>query len=440
MRCTRFYQEFFKACATIDFSVVFKDDEKFFELISGYLEFSVNEYPSGSELDGWRVPNHVEIKRADISDGQTRIFEYSGNPLELPASCPSFTGDISGAELKNHLFYSEKVPTAIPYHWRNLYVHWNREWGFCVTKRFYDSIDDEKIYSINLETEESSHSAKVYTCFLPGKSGRGDTYVFHAHNCHPRQSNDDISGIAAGIKLFSKLSKLADLKHNYILIIGPEIIGTVHWLHEYFQSSNGRIDGSVMLKAVGNYSDLKLQESFRADSKINLAFRSFFKSKKYHIGGFRRIYGNDETAFEAPLYRIPAVSVTRYPFEEYHTSADKWDRLDFKGIDEVVDVCFRVCISLERNFVPKFASRGLVCLSDPRLNLYKRAYSPGTKDIEMSEVDLNWNLFMNCLPMEADGRIDLISLADRYNLNADEVIDYVEKFVEAGLCERVIEA
>ena len=85
------------------------------------------------------------------------------------------------------------------------------------------------------------------------------------------------------------------------------------------------IIGAILLKAVGNDGKLKLQNSFNSESILDFAAQNALKKLNVNFkrGGFRQIYGNDETVFEAPGYKIPSITFTRFPFKQYHTDQDK---------------------------------------------------------------------------------------------------------------------
>ena len=62
---------------------------------------------------------------------------------------------------------------------------------------------NDKEYFIDIITKLESEM-KVLEYTLKGKNK--ETIIFNAHNCHPFQANDDISGCAVGIQLL-KLTK-----------------------------------------------------------------------------------------------------------------------------------------------------------------------------------------------------------------------------------------
>ena len=86
------------------------------------------------------------------------------------------------------------------------------------------------------------------------------TIIYNAHNCHPFQANDDISGVAVLIRLFQELTGRENTKYTYTLLIGPELFAPMFWLASRSKLVSN-IAGAVLLKSVGNSSTLKLQHS-----------------------------------------------------------------------------------------------------------------------------------------------------------------------------------
>ena len=262
---------------------------------------------------------------------------------------------------------------------------------------------------------------------LKGKSKK--TIIINAHNCHKFQANDDISGCAVGIKIFQFLKKQKKLNYSYRLLIAPELFGPLFWLKKLNKSKNKFI-GAILLKAVGNKNKLKLQQSFNSNTFLDKATEIAIKKSGaiYEKGGFRTIYGNDETVFEAPGYKIPSITITRFPFKEYHTSADTPSIVSEQNLKNAFEIIKNTISIIENNYIIKNNHKGLICLSNKKYDLYKPAYSPGINNDKYSELERKWNLLMNCLPMEAEKNISILNLAHKYDLDFFELYNYLIKW------------
>jgi aminopeptidase-like protein len=413
------------------YSVVSPENDRALSIFREYLDFNVVEFSNGLECNGWIVPKHTEVRCANIYKNGTRIYDGLSHPLGVGVSSPSFKGHISLVNLKSHLFYSEVDPDAIPYHWANLYRPVARDWAFCVPKKFFDSLTDGD-YMVDLETVDKVGTMKVLDFILPGKSK--ETILLNGHNCHPWQANDDLSGCAVGIAVMRALQSRPKLRYTYRLVIAPELIGTVHWLASLGDASTDLI-GAIMLKAVGNASPLKLQHSFLGISQLDRAASCVLSelNPDYVSGAFRTIYGNDETVFDSPGYEIPTISLTRFPFSEYHTSLDTPDRVCVNALNETYDAVLGILDAQESSQTLRFAVKGLVALSHQRYQLYRPAAAPGIDKTTYTDKNRRWNLLMNCLPRELDGEASAIDLAYKYGLPVHEVCAYLDAWQEKSL-------
>jgi aminopeptidase-like protein len=417
------------------YSVVSSENDLAISKFLQELDFEIVEIRSGCELNGWIVPPEWISIRANLFKDEKLILDAMSSPLGVGVLSPSYAGKMLLPELRKHLFYSDDNPDAIPYHWMNLYRPAEKDWAFCVKKSFFDSLTEGE-YRVELETLEQPGTMKVLDFTLPGMSS--DTILLNGHNCHPWQANDDLSGCAVGIALMQALQMRENRKFTYRLVIAPELIGTVHWLAGLKQIDS-RFIGAIMLKSVGNSSPLKLQHSFEGISQLDKAAISVLhrRNPSYVSGAFRTIYGNDETVFDSPGYEIPTISLTRFPFSQYHTDADTPDSLSIDSLDETYDVVLEIIDAIEGNEVLKFSGRGLVALSHPRYDLYRAAPAPGLDKGKYLEGSRRWNLLMNCLPRELDGQNSVIDIAYKYKLPVSEVCAYLKQWVEKGLARSI---
>ncbi|MBB4842416.1 aminopeptidase-like protein [Paucibacter oligotrophus] len=408
------------------YSVVSNDSDRAVAAYKEELPFSVFEVPSGTELNGWLVPNNWRVVRARILHDDRLIHDGALSPLGIGVLSPSFQGRLNRAALREHLYFSEDCPTAIPYHWVNLYRPAQKTWAFCVTKDFYDQLPEGE-FEVDLVTEEFPGTMKVLDFLLPGESK--ETILLNGHNCHPWQANDDLSGCAVAIHVLQELQKWPSRKFSYRVVIAPELIGTVHWLDQLDMQAQP-ITGAIMLKSVGNERPLKLQHSFNGNTQLDKAALSVLTGHlgSFESGPFRTIYGNDETVFDSPGFEIPSISLTRFPFTEYHTDADTPELLSEAALQQTGRVVLDIIRALENNLTLRFAARGLVALSHARYQLYRAAPAPGLDREAYLESSRKWNLLMNCLPRELDGRHSAIDLAHKYGLPVLEVCEYLAQW------------
>ncbi len=413
-------------------SIASRDGDRAIEVFVSELDFRVHEWRCGLEHNGWRIPPAWNVRKALVRKDGEIVFDGRRSPLGVAWLSPSFRGTVDLPTLRRHAYWSDTLPDATVYHWGALYRPTQCEWGLCIPKSILDRLPEGQ-YEIDLETETDEHtSMKVLDHVLPGTLS--DTVVINAHNCHPFQANDDLSGCAVGIRLLQRLARIPERRLTYRLVIAPELVGTSLWLDAPGVDLTA-MRGAMLLKAVGNPGALRLQESYSGNSRIDLAARHVLglRHPGYERGPFRTIYGNDETVFEAPGFEIPTISLTRMPFPEYHTDADTPDRLSEPHLEDAVETSLGICLALEEDRAHQACFRGLVSLSNPRYDLYKPAPAPGIDRTAYTETMGRWHLLMNCLPRQLDGRTTTLEIAIRHGLPVDEVAAYVRRWVECGL-------
>lgn len=413
-----------------NYSVTSSGNDASLAVLRAELPFTAHEYPSGATLNGWTIPSACEVERAQVKRDGHVVFDGLGRPLAVPALSDSFAGRISLEELKMHLFTEPGSRSSVPYHWTSLYRPGHPIWGFCLSTEEASRLTAGE-YEVDLKTRKYPSTMKVFVHELPGDSR--DTILLNAHNCHPFQANDDISGIVVGIEVLKRLALRASRKFTYALMVAPELFGPMFWLDQMPAEEVKRLKATIMLKSVGNNRALRFQQSYHGNMDIDLAAHDAFRTRytKYEAGKYRSIHGNDETVFESPPYAIPSISVTRWPFPEYHTDQDVPERLHEDRLEDTVAVVLDICQAMEMNMRPVTLARGLVCLS--RYQLYKPVPPVGPNGVDYTSVAGRWNRLMNSLPRLMDGRTSLLEIARQFQLPIEEIYNYVQGWIAHGL-------
>ena len=398
---------------SLDLRPVGPDTDKFLqELMTDALkvggDVTVWEYPSGDVHNGWVIPSAWQVHWATLSlRGNSWIdaWEAGDNPLSVWGYSESFRGTMCGGELKDHISTRADLPDAVPYHWKRYYSPEACFWGFSIPHKVYKvlfDIPEEHYFYVSLETEFTPSSLKVLEWTLPGKLD--DTIILNAHCCHPKQANDDLSGCQV---VWDTMKLLAERPHRYTYkaLICAELLGPIFWLREQWSPY---LKAAILLKAVGNKGTLGVQTSFGGCSDID----RMASIMKLWTHPFRTLYGNDEIAFEAPGCEIPTTTLTRYPFREYHTSLDTPESLNTGKIKETQFYLQEILQNNERNHLVTSGCKGVHRLS--HLGLYREP-----EDAQHG--------LMSGLQRDSVGGVDILSLAEKYDLGFRAVADYVEE-------------
>jgi len=397
------------------------------------LDLKVREYPSGTEVwDSWIVPQKWTVEHAYVeTDDGDRILSYDDHPLHLFAYSESFEGWVEREELLDHIRTHPKMEDAIPYHFRLSYRPWDSDWGFCATQNFADSLTQDEYY-VSISTTFNDGQMKVGEHHLEGN--RDETILLLAHLDHIGLANDDLSGVAVGIEMMQRLRERSDLEYSYRLLLLPEIIGSAAYLDDEDVDAD-LFEYGIFLETLGNDNRLLLQNTFTEDTKLDRIAERLLTTRydEYEIKGFRDDAGDDELIFEGPGYEVPTVSISRYPYEEYHTHFDDMSIIYEDRLEDSVDYVLNVVDVFERDFTPVRTFEGVPSLANPKYDLYIDPGQPGISESPMASE--NVRDFRDRVFRYLDGDHSVFGIADQFDLEFEFVYNYLEQFQKKGLIE-----
>jgi aminopeptidase-like protein len=407
-----------------DDALAYVDDE---------LPLNIHEYPSGMTIwDSWVVPRKWTVEHAYIetTDGE-RILDVAEHPLHVITYSDSFEGKISRETLLEHLHTHPDIPEAIPYHFRQNYRPWDSEWGFCASQEFVESLNDDE-YDVSIDTTFNEGTMKVGEHTVEGEND--ETVAFIAHVDHVGMANDDLSGVAAGVEVMQRLDERDDLTYTYKLLLVPEMIGSAAYLSTNRKTARD-FEYGIFLETLGNDNRVMLQHSMFDDSRIDRVAEHVLRRRydEFEVCGFREKAGDDELIYEGPGFEIPTLSVSRYPYPEYHTNLDDPDIITEEHLVDGVEYVEEVVNVLERDFVPNRQFEGIPSLANPKYDLYIDPGQPGLSDSNVA--NKNIRAFRDYIFRYLDGNYTVFDIATEFDLTFDYVHDYLRAFKEKGLVE-----
>lgn len=336
------------------------------EYLCQLLPFRVIEYSAAEEHNGWVIPPQWEVKEAKIIRDGSVIYDGTIHPLAVIALSTRFRGTVSREELRAHLHYDHRYDDAVPFHFRQEYRSWERTWGFCVPKTFYDALAPGE-YEVVIETEEAPGTLKLleYT----HKGMLDETIVFMAHLDHPGMANDGLAGCAVGVELFRRLLQ-RETKFSYRLFIHQEMIGSEYYLAHLSTAERNRLIEGVFLQMLGSRTELALQASYASNTGIEFAIGNVLRQSgiPHRRGRYEEIVACGEYIWRS--YGIPVASLSRFPYPEYHTNWDNFSLMSQDALDEALEVLTKAVEELESSPVLVKRFEGTLCLSNPKYNLY----------------------------------------------------------------------
>ncbi len=114
-------------------------------------------------------------------------------------------------------------------------------------------------------------------------------------------------------------------------------------------------------------------------------------------------------------------------YPEYHTSLDDLSIISPAGLKGAYDVLLSSINTLEYNYIYK-----ATMLCEPQLG--KRGLYPNVSDMQQSYKEVRK---MTNFLAYADGKRDLIAIADKIHESAIDLLPIVDKLVQSGLLKRV---
>jgi aminopeptidase-like protein len=393
------------------------------------LPFRVITVPDSHQHNGWVIPPSWDVEEARIErDGQL-IYDGTAHPLGVIALSESFSGRVSFEELRQHLHYDHRYEDSIPFHYRQQFRSWERNWGFCIPKRLFDRLKPGNYYVI-IRTREAPGLLKI----LEYKhAGTLDTTIVLGGNLdHAGVANDGLAGCVVGLEVLRRL-KDRKTKFTYSLVLSPGIIGSEFYLNDLSEQERGMILEGIFLEMLGSTTPLALQEPRRAMVSTLVALKASLDASglTYREGPFQSIIVNDEYVWEN--YGIPMSSLSRFPYPEYHSSFDTVERISEVALQEAVEVLMDTIDRLESAplLIKKF--QGNICLSNPRYDLYVDSGQVALGD-RTTDTLQRMRRLMDFIPAQ-DRPISVRAIADQMGLPESDTLAYLRRWSDKGLID-----
>lgn len=413
--------ELLKSLAPLERTLANNATDKAFKIIQNILPDSkIEGYPTGKQVWTWKIPPRWEYEKATLSLNGKILVDVKEHPLYLLNYSDSFTGKVSLTELNKHLFTDQKNPTAIPFSFK----FYEKDWGFSVPHQLKTSLK-EGMYDVDIKTNFINGNFNVLTDFLKGE--KEETIILCANICHPTQVNDSLSGIPVLIDIFKRLKKLPNRKYSYRLMIVPETIGSITYLSHHPEIIKNSV-GGIFAEMLGNKEELVAQNSRNPNSFINFLFKEALQINgyKHKIVPFLKSAANDEKVIDSPGVDIPCISLTRYPYPEYHTNNDNINLMNLDRLREGRDILQTVIDLLEFDFVPKLKYPGPIFLSG--YDLY-----PNWR--EKPELKAYWDSFIDIM-YAFEENLSLCKMANKIDCPLEHVIYWIDRFHSKGLLSK----
>jgi len=396
--------------------------------LQAYTSCTMETYPPTKRVWTWRIPERFNVNNAYIQmENGEKILDYTENPLHLVSYSTPLDKWMKWEELDKHLHYSEKRPDAIPWEFK----YYERGWGFCLSKHTYDKLPRDQKYRAIIETEygisaqDGLRTLSAQIDPIGGKDGRMGAILVCTHVCHPNMANDDASGVAVALEIAKRFHEkpLPQGSMSLRFLFCPETIGSIAYFSQH-EELIPSIKGGIFIEMAGNQNRLALQRTRQDNHLIDRMARTVISGidKDYYEDSFRDVIGNDEMVINGPGVNIPCISVSRWPYSEYHTSDDNLDIIDENMLCEAANAVERILRMFATNYVPKRKFKGPVFLSGYGLWVDWRVNKP-------------LNLALEKIFLRFEGNHSIFDIAEELSLDYWDIYEYVEKFRQKNLIE-----
>ena len=390
------------------------------DILGEILPLQRTEVPSGQQVFDWTVPKEWVVRKAYIirPDGE-KILDIKDNNLHLVSYSIPFQGTLPLTELDNHLHSLPDLPNAIPY----VTSFYEPRWGFCLTDNQRKCLPDGD-YEVVVDTELTDGSLTISEALLPGESS--EEVLISTYTCHPSLANNELSGPLVAAFLYRRLASISKRRLSFRFAFFAETIGCIAYLALREPLLRERLIAGYVITCAGDRAPFTYKYSRRGNTLADRAAEYVLKDME----GVRYVpyspIGSDERQYCSPGFNFPVGSLMRSmygTFEEYHTSLDNKNFIDFGALAETVEVYARLCTTLDAN--NSFISQNPFC--EPQLG--KRGLYPNRGSDKVAErlEALLWLLNLS------DGQHDLLSIATRSGLSIENLDHAAQQCLAKGL-------
>jgi len=393
-------------------------------------EFAIEVYAPQKRVWTWEVPERYVVHEAylESEDGE-RVIDFSDNPLHLVSYSPPIDTVFSWEELQGHLHYSERRPSAIPW----VYKYYDRDWGFCLSKNLFDQLSRDKKYRAVIRSEyvaDPEQGLRVGVGLVAPDGGRvpqSGEFLICTHICHPGQANDDAAGVGVAVEVARRLTERPLLAGSMGVrfLFCPETIGSICYLSHH-EDMIASFKGGVFIEMPGNDNILAFQRT-RQDNHLLDRISSYVIEQQgipYREDAYLNIARNDDKVINGPGVNIPCISLSRWPYDEYHTSDDNPDIVHEELLREMADVVEEIVRIYASNYMPKRKFRGPIFLS--RYGLW----------VDPAQ-DMKLGMAQDKIMVSLEGHHSVFEIADEIGINYWSVRELLEEYHDHQLIDKL---
>lgn len=323
------FDELFPLCRSISGEGI----EKTIDTLGKWLPLEREFIKSGTEVFDWTTPPQWNFKRARLwGPSGELICDSAVNNLHVVNYSSPVKGHFSLDELQPHLHSIPEKPKAIPY----VTSYYKRTWGFCLADDVKRKLKGGTYYA-EIDSHFDDNGEIPYAqSVLKGESKK--EILLTSYICHPSLANNELSGPLALVALFHRINKWPKRRFTYRFLFNPETIGSLCFLHNYYEKLNETIEAGLILTCTGGpNSKLRYKASRNENNIFNKVINDLPElNETWNLISFSPLDGSDERQYCAPGFNWPIGQVSRTPPGEYEGYHNSLDTKDFMQISQVI--------------------------------------------------------------------------------------------------------
>lgn len=408
------------------------------EILQSEIPLDISRVPSGTTLFDWEVPDEWRIHDAYIEgpDGE-RYAEFKTLNLHVVNYSEPVDRTLPLSELEEHIHTIEEIPDAIPY----VTSYYEREWGFCLPHRVYESLPEGE-YHAYIDSEFQQGNLYYGHTVLDGESD--EEVLLTSYLCHPSMANNELSGPLTLTSLYNRINQWENRHYTYRFVLAPETIGSLAYLSEYGSHLKENLVAGAVLTCLGGPKDsVRYQFSRQGDSLLDETVRNL--TEYDHLDArtteFTPIHGSDERQYCSPGFDLPVGQFARTVYGEYdgyHTSNDDKEFMGIDSVQQSSEKLEEILYALE--YAGSFLNTEPY--GEPKLDnhdLYPSTNSPDTRNDSTDQIVNDDRELLDAILRiinYSDGDHWMVSIASSHDYGLPELIPVIELLQEKGLLRR----
>lgn len=391
-------------------------------ILSETVPMEIVEIPSGTSVFDWEVPDEWNIRDAWIKNASgRRVVDFQSSNLHVVNYSIPVRQTMTLEELRPRLHSLPEQPEAIPY----LTTYYKRDWGFCLTQRQLDALEDGD-YEVCIDSTLQPGALTLAECVLPGESE--EEILFSTYCCHPSMANNELSGPVMATALYAYLSGIEKRHYTYRFCWVPETIGALAYLHLRGDELKQRVKAGFQVTCCGDAGAFTYKKVRNPQNIVDRLVLHVLRhmNKEHKVVEFFPT-GSDERQYSSPGFNLPMGSLMRTMYgtnPEYHTSLDNLEFVTADSMLETLAAYVNVLYCLEHNVFLE----NLKPFGEPFLSKYNLYHSLGGQKQQR-----DYTRKLRYLLNFSDGDNDLLDIAERLGIPLWEFEGCMRDVQEVGL-------